>query len=182
MSKNSSHSSSIRAILFLLNLLISDEWQRDEEKGQTRKDRAETEKWEGGGDGVGAVTLRDWRWMSRKRESSLLLQIGRSYFGCCVSHLSLFSAFSTDLVYFRRTKRHVSMSLTRLAARQHDVQGQDVSAFDAKQGPLQSHSQRDSRDTSPQAWTVQQETTPDIAANVSQHTNSSCGRPEIICQ
>lgn len=53
MSKNSSHSWSIRAILFLLNLLISDEWQRDERKGQTRKDREETEKWKGGGGGVG---------------------------------------------------------------------------------------------------------------------------------
>lgn len=66
MSKNSSHSSGIRAILCLLNLLISDEWQRDEGKGQTRKDRAEMEKWEGAGvgwGGVGAVTLRDWRWM-----------------------------------------------------------------------------------------------------------------------
>lgn len=59
MGKNSSHSSSIRAILFLLNLLISDEWQRDEGKGRTRKDRAETEKWEGGGGGLGVVTLRD---------------------------------------------------------------------------------------------------------------------------
>lgn len=53
MSKNSSHSSGIRAILCLLNLLISDEWQRDEGKGQTRKDRAEMEKWEGRRGGVG---------------------------------------------------------------------------------------------------------------------------------
>lgn len=53
MSKNSSHSSSIRAILFLRNLLISEEWQRDEGKGQMGKDRAEMEKWEGGRGGVG---------------------------------------------------------------------------------------------------------------------------------
>lgn len=42
--KNSSHSSGIRAILFFLNLLISDEWQREGGKGQTKKDRAGTEK------------------------------------------------------------------------------------------------------------------------------------------
>lgn len=51
--KTSPHSSNIREILFLLNLLISDEWQRDEGKGQTRKDRAESEKWDGGGRGGG---------------------------------------------------------------------------------------------------------------------------------
>lgn len=72
MSKNSSPSLSIRAILFLLNLLISDEWQRDEGKGQTRKDRAETEKWEGGGGGVGAVTLRDEVDGEREGKSSFL--------------------------------------------------------------------------------------------------------------
>lgn len=45
--------------------------------------------------------------------------------------------------------------------------------------PASESLQWDFWDTSLQSWAVQQETTPGIAANVSQHTNSSCSNRKL---